>query len=82
MTFFFLLISLLLALLYNSQVDLIVDVYFESVNPSLCNSSLRSNPRSRGADLSTLAQIAIDKAGSATNAILKVTNLLINGSDM
>ncbi|KAI3465248.1 hypothetical protein Pfo_021911 [Paulownia fortunei] len=80
-SFFFLLASLSLAFLCNSQADLIGDVCSKSINPSLCNRSLRSDPRSRGADLRGLGQISIDNAKAATQTTLKVANSLASGPD-
>ncbi|KAH6759286.1 hypothetical protein C2S51_019521 [Perilla frutescens var. frutescens] len=76
MALFLFLISLSLAIFHDSQADLLGDICSRSVNPTLCNSSLRSDPRSSGADLRTLAQIAIEKASAATATTIKVANSL------
>lgn len=80
MTSSFVLISLSLAIFFSSsQADLIGDVCSKSVNPTLCNSSLRSDPRSRGADLRGLSNIAVDQSISATSAAVKVATSLESG---
>lgn len=81
MTSFFLLISLSVALAFfrHSQGDLIGDICSKSVNPTLCNSSLRSDPRTRGADLRTLAKIVVDQSIAATGVTVKVAASLASG---
>ncbi|KAL8490179.1 hypothetical protein ACS0TY_025910 [Phlomoides rotata] len=68
----FLLASLALAFLCNCQADLISDVCSIAINPSLCTQTLRSDPRSRGANLKGLGQIAIVKAEAATQNAIRV----------
>ncbi|KAL8490175.1 hypothetical protein ACS0TY_025417 [Phlomoides rotata] len=79
MTSFLLFICLTLAFFSSSQADLIGDICSKSVNPTLCNSSLRSDPRSRGADLRALANIAIDQSIAATTATVNVATSLESG---
>lgn len=67
----FLLISpLSLLLLFTCRADLIDNLCHEALNPPLCNASLKSDPRSHGADLRELAEIALEKARSATNTTI------------
>ncbi|KAL8494587.1 hypothetical protein ACS0TY_025423 [Phlomoides rotata] len=68
----FLLASLALASIYISQADLISDICKQAVNPSLCTQTLTSDPRSRGADLKGLGQIAIEKGEAATHDAIGV----------
>ncbi|KAI3460139.1 hypothetical protein Pfo_016802 [Paulownia fortunei] len=77
----FLLASIVLVFLCNCQADLIGDVCSKSSNPSLCNQALRSDPRSRGADLRGLGQIIIEKARAATQATINVAKSVANGSN-
>jgi pectinesterase inhibitor-like protein len=72
-TLFFLSLALLCCFTF---ADLIDDVCRGTRNPSLCSKSLRSDPRSRGADLKLLGQISIDLATkSAKSGVTLVTNL-------
>ncbi|KAK4486825.1 hypothetical protein RD792_006583 [Penstemon davidsonii] len=75
-----LLASIVLAFVYNIQADLISDVCSKSTNPTLCNQALRSDPRSRGADLISLGQIAVAKARDASLATLNVAKSLASGA--
>lgn len=68
----FLIIVISLALLSQCQADLIGNLCAKSNNPSLCSQTLRSDPRSKGANARTLAGIALDKAVSTTQASISV----------
>lgn len=62
----FLFAAISLALFFSqSQADLIRTVCSKSRNPPVCNWVLRSDPRSRGSDLTGLGEIAIEKAQAA-----------------
>lgn len=71
-------IFLSLALLSQCQADLIGDICAKANNPSLCTQTLRSDPRSSGANARTLAGIALEKAVSATQASVSVAKSLSN----
>ncbi|KAG8377550.1 hypothetical protein BUALT_Bualt08G0044800 [Buddleja alternifolia] len=82
MTCHLVLATLLLALfLCNSQADLIDDVCSKSTNPTLCKNTLRSDPRSRGADVRGLGIIIANKAVSVTIATQKIVESLPNGAN-
>lgn len=69
----FLVASITLALfLSQSQADLVSTVCSKSTNPSLCNQVMGSDPRSKGAGLPVLGQIAIEKSQAAVNAATAV----------
>lgn len=69
----FVLATLSLALLITkSQADLINTICSKTTNPSLCDEVLRSDPRSKGADLAGLGQISIDKGRDAVKAATAV----------
>lgn len=82
MASFLVLISLsLTVLVYNCEADLIDSICVKSVNPSLCNTTLRSDPHSGEFKIVALGQIAISNAGSATKNVLKVAKTLSSGPD-
>ncbi|KAL8490177.1 hypothetical protein ACS0TY_025908 [Phlomoides rotata] len=79
----FLFAALALVVLCNCQADLISNVCSTAINPYLCTQTLKSDPRSRGADLKGLGQIAIVKAEAATqNAIGVVKSFSGNYKDV
>ncbi|XP_028053959.1 pectinesterase inhibitor-like [Camellia sinensis] len=70
------LLFVLFSLNYHSHVDLIADTCKKSENPDLCNSTLRSDPRSAKADAKGLARIMIEaaltKASTTFNQVKKL----------
>ncbi|KAI7979142.1 Cell wall / vacuolar inhibitor of fructosidase 2 [Camellia lanceoleosa] len=56
------LLFVLFSLNYHSHVDLIPDTCNKSEYPDLCNSTLRSDPRSAKADATGLARIMLEAA--------------------
>lgn len=81
MASFFLILPISLLLISPCQGDLIDNLCHEALNPSLCNTSLRSDPRSSGANLRKLAEIALEKARSATNATITVAKSITDESN-
>ncbi|PIN11601.1 hypothetical protein CDL12_15786 [Handroanthus impetiginosus] len=73
--------SLSLTFLYTCQADLIGDVCSKAANPSLCNNILRSDPRSKGANLRGLGQIIIEKAKATDNNAINVANSVKNAGN-
>nr|XP_027082311.1 LOW QUALITY PROTEIN: pectinesterase inhibitor-like [Coffea arabica] len=79
---FFICLSILSNLFTSAEADLISDVCTASKNPQFCANSLRSDPRSRRADLKGLGQIAIDLATkSAKSTKTLVDSLKQNATD-
>ena len=74
-------VALAVALLNKCQADLIDDFCVKSNNPTLCTNTLRSDPRSKGADARGLATIAIKKAEEATRASINVVKSLLNSGN-
>lgn len=74
-------VALAVALLSICQADLIGDFCAKSNNPTLCTNTLRSDPRSKGADARGLATIAIGKAQEATRASINVAKSLLNSGN-
>ncbi|KAL7175364.1 hypothetical protein ACSBR2_029045 [Camellia fascicularis] len=70
------LLFVLFSLNCHSHADLIADTYKKSENPDLCNSTLRSDPRSAKADAKGLARImleaALTKASTTFNQVKKL----------
>ncbi|GFQ02579.1 pectinesterase inhibitor [Phtheirospermum japonicum] len=54
------------------EADLINDVCSKATNPRLCNQALRSDTRSKGADLRGLAEIIIQKSQAAIRVAKRV----------
>ncbi|XP_075507522.1 pectinesterase inhibitor-like [Primulina tabacum] len=77
--------SVLLAILsiaslcYCINANLIQQICSKSTNPSLCTKSLRSDPRSRSADLRGLGHITINKARAASQVTQRVAISLSTG---
>ncbi|KAG6403594.1 hypothetical protein SASPL_135820 [Salvia splendens] len=74
-------VALAVALLNKCQADLISDFCVKSNNPTLCTNTLRSDPRSKGADARGMATIAIKKAEEATQASINVAKSLLNSGN-
>ncbi|KAH6764948.1 hypothetical protein C2S52_013954 [Perilla frutescens var. hirtella] len=74
----FAIIFVALALVSQCEADLISGFCSKSNNPSLCDQTLRSNPRSRGADARGLANITLGNALSATQALVRVAKSVSN----
>ncbi|KAL7263834.1 hypothetical protein ACSBR1_001899 [Camellia fascicularis] len=71
------LLFVLLSLNYHSHADLIADTCKKSEYPDLCNSTLRSDPRSAKADAKGLAHIMLEVAlTKASTTFNQVKNLL------
>lgn len=70
-----------LGLLSTCQGDLIGDLCSKSNNPPLCNQVLRSDPRSQGQNGRVLAQIALERAESATKDSINVAKSVGNPSN-
>ncbi|KAG8390977.1 hypothetical protein BUALT_Bualt01G0139900 [Buddleja alternifolia] len=70
--------SIVLALLFISEADLISDVCSKAQKTFLCNQALRSDPCSRGANLPGLGKIAIDESRAAVQNTIKVAKLFDN----
>lgn len=64
--------SIALALIFQSEADLVDNLCSQAGNPSLCNQVLRSNPRSKGADLTGLGEIIVEKGQAAVGAAIDV----------
>ncbi|EPS58195.1 hypothetical protein M569_16620, partial [Genlisea aurea] len=71
-------VTLFLASTLAVHADLIDNVCKTTVKPRFCETELRSNPRSRGANLSLLGQIAIAKASVATKSAIAAANAAKN----
>ncbi|PIN11602.1 hypothetical protein CDL12_15787 [Handroanthus impetiginosus] len=76
-----LLVSLSLAFLCTSQADLIDDVCKKALNPSFCTQVLRSDSRSRGADLRGLGLIIVEKSKVDVNDALSVAKSVKNNGN-
>ncbi|KAI8004665.1 Pectinesterase inhibitor [Camellia lanceoleosa] len=71
------LLFVLLSLNYHSHADLIADTCKKSEYPDLCNSTLRSDPRSAKADAKGLTRIMLEVAlTKASTTFNQVKNLL------
>ncbi|THG18100.1 cell wall / vacuolar inhibitor of fructosidase 1-like [Camellia sinensis] len=70
------LLFVLFSLNYHSRADLIADTCKKSEFPDLCNSTLRSDPRSAKADAKGLAlimlEVALTKASTTFNQVKKL----------
>ncbi|GFP97705.1 pectinesterase inhibitor [Phtheirospermum japonicum] len=78
-SFSFVLLLQLLCLFLQTNGAIVDIVCGQTKNPSLCSSSLGSDPRSKSAALPQLAQIAIDMAEyDATQAKIKIHSYLIS----
>ncbi|KAL7175367.1 hypothetical protein ACSBR2_029048 [Camellia fascicularis] len=70
------LLFVLFSLNYHSHADLIADTCKKSEYPDLCNSTLRSDPRSAKADATGLARIMLEaaliKASTTFNQVKKL----------
>ncbi|GFZ04496.1 hypothetical protein Acr_17g0000680 [Actinidia rufa] len=72
----------LFTLNYHSQADLVADTCKKVDYPDLCLSTLRSNPRSKSADLKELARITFDAAlAKSTNTLNQIMLLLKKTKD-
>ncbi|KAI8571299.1 hypothetical protein RHMOL_Rhmol01G0108700 [Rhododendron molle] len=58
------------------RADLIADTCRKTIYPGICASTLRSNPRSAGADVTGLARIVFDTALPKANSTLNLVNEL------
>ncbi|KAI5679069.1 hypothetical protein M9H77_10019 [Catharanthus roseus] len=59
-----------------SSCDSIQNVCKTTPNPQLCSSILRSNPRSKSADITTLSLIMVDEVKSKVNSALQIISKL------
>ncbi|GFZ04507.1 hypothetical protein Acr_17g0000790 [Actinidia rufa] len=67
---------------YHLQADLVADTCKKVDYPDLCLSTLRSNPRSKSADLKGLVHIAFDAAlAKSTNTLNQIMLLLKKTND-
>ncbi|XP_057784933.1 uncharacterized protein LOC131002446 [Salvia miltiorrhiza] len=85
MSFIFLLASLsILGWSWSCHADMIADICSQShtISPVTCARTLRSDPRSRGAYLNTLGQIAIKKAKVAVKNTATVAKSVTNLNNM
>ncbi|KAJ0950208.1 putative pectinesterase inhibitor domain-containing protein [Helianthus annuus] len=77
-------LTLLLILVSSANftfgADLINEICQQTVDPSLCSNSLRSDPRSANANLTTLGRISIKNAQKSAKAAKKLIHKAINSS--
>ncbi|GFP91086.1 pectinesterase inhibitor [Phtheirospermum japonicum] len=71
----FILATLSLSLLCICQADKIFDLCSLTPNPSLCSQTIRSDPRSYGADLRSWGKIIIEKSKIATRNVITIAKL-------
>ncbi|KAI3825974.1 hypothetical protein L1987_00013 [Smallanthus sonchifolius] len=75
---------LLLILLSSAPftfADLVNEVCQQTIDPSLCSNSLRSDPRSTNANLTILGRISIKNAQKSAKAAKKLIHSAINSSN-